>query len=128
MLASRGMTLLELIVVMLIVGIATAIGMRSFGTSADKTKANEAYARAQTIWQAEKRKFAFSGTYATDWPSLNMSDPNIDDKVYNYEITVGAVDMTPTFCLKVSKKSDPDIGFSLNNKGVRSETPRSCAQ
>ncbi len=128
MFSSRGMTLLELVVVMLIVGIATAIGMRSFGTSADKTKANEAYARAQTIWQAEKRKFAFSGDYSTEWPDLNMSDPNVEDKVYNYAITVGKVDATPTFCLKVSKKSDPSIGFSLNNKGVRSETPNSCAQ
>ncbi|MDD4004840.1 MAG: type II secretion system protein [Elusimicrobiaceae bacterium] len=122
-----GMTLLEILVVVILSAIMLSIGISSLSSSSNKAKEREAYARAQLIWHAEKRQFAFKGAYQalemdddTNWILLGMKNFNKEDRHYTYELITGNQGGIASFTLTVTKRNDTH-GFKLDSLFVRTD-------
>ena len=75
--ASKGFTLVELAVVIVIIGVLAAFGVPKFLASVEKSKATEAFNYLAAIQAAQERYLAQNGIYATDPTTLDIVLPTM---------------------------------------------------
>ncbi len=86
--SSKGFTLVELSVVIVIIGVLAAFGVPRFRNAVEKSKAGEAFNYLAAIRSAQERYHSRAGTYAATPQELDISLST------NKYFTVGAIDAT----------------------------------
>lgn len=121
----RGVTLLELMVVVVIVGILAAVAYPSYRDSVDRAKRNEAKALLLEIAQNQERYYLQNNSYGT-LAQLGYDNPQLTDSGA-YAVTIGGADAnnfaaTATWQLG-GRESDRCNTFTLDGRGSKSSAP-----
>jgi len=116
----RGFTLIELMIVVAVVGILTAIALPSYQTYIERSRRADGKAALMRAAQWAERAATATGAYpaAAAFPaSLGESEARY------YDITKAPVDSDATYTLTATRKgaqsSDPCGNFTLNQAGVK---------
>jgi prepilin-type N-terminal cleavage/methylation domain-containing protein len=72
---AAGFTLVELAIVVVIIGVLSALAVPHFMTTVERTKAAEAFDYLQTVQSAQQRYHARQGQYADDLAKLDVKLP-----------------------------------------------------
>lgn len=94
----KGFTLLELMIVVAIIGIISAIAIPSYVDSVNRSQRSEATIALNELAAVQERFFTINGSYADGFDDLSAkytSDANADDAIYEtetglYQITLGS--------------------------------------
>lgn len=115
-----GFTLVELMIVVVIIGILTAVGYPSYQAHLMKGKRASAQAHLMDIAQRQQQYLLDARNYATDLGTLNMTTPT-DVSTY-YTITFAVTAGTPpTFTITATPKGTQatDSVLTIDNTGVK---------
>ena len=107
---SRGVSLLEIVIVFVIVALLAGIGWEGWTWRIEQEYALNARVYLKAIWQAEQNYFSWSDKYTNDWSLLELDPVNKSDDRYDYIIT-NATDRT--FVVEARRKTTSK-GFSVN--------------
>ncbi|MDX1405802.1 MAG: type IV pilin protein [Woeseiaceae bacterium] len=124
----RGVTLMELMIVVVVIGILTAIAYPSYRQYAAKAKRNEAKSALLQIATLQERFYLQNNTYTTDMTNLGfpVSDNFLtDSKSYVVDVTAAnanAFSATATY-QNADKEADKCKTFSINGAGAKTSTP-----
>ena len=138
---TKGFSLVELAVVVIIIGVLAAFGVPRFRDSVERSKASEAFNYLSSVRSAQERYHSLKGTYATDVANLDVDLPT--PKYF----TVGTVtdnDLSGTDNIEegwglVLSRSGPSAGYGnytvtfthegyLDNSTVSSSTAASSCE
>ena len=124
----RGVTLMELMIVVVVIGILTAIAYPSYRQYAAKAKRNEAKSALLQIATLQERFYLQNATYTADMTKLGFPVANnflTDSESYVVDVTAAsaaAFSATATY-----QKGDAEAGkcatFSIDGAGTKSSTP-----
>jgi prepilin-type N-terminal cleavage/methylation domain-containing protein len=91
---TRGYTLVEMIVVLVVVGVLTSFGIPQFTRALEQSRADVAGANLRAIWTAERIYWLDNRNYTDSLPvlvNLNLLDPSITSSTsntfYTYNVT-----------------------------------------
>ena len=90
-LKGKAVTLLELLIVLIIVGILAGIGFVGWQGMVEREHTENAKAALKMLWQAEENYSAWKGRYTANWNNLEIEglrivDSNRTDNFYVYTI------------------------------------------
>ena len=124
----RGITLMELMVVVVIIGILTAMAYPSYRQYVAKAKRNEAKSCLLQIATLQERFYLSNGTYTAAMTNLGFPvDANFLTDSGSYVCNVTAA--TPATCTATAtyQRADAEAGkcatFSIDGAGSRTSTP-----
>ena len=121
----RGVTLLELLIVMVIVGIMAAVAYPSYRDYITRAKRTEAKTLLLEIAQNEERFYLQNNRYG-DMGDLGYSDPKITD-TESYSVTITANDANNFSATATYQKSDAEASkcdtFSIDGRGNKTSAP-----
>jgi len=121
--ATRGFTLIEVMIVVAVIGILAAIAFPSYQSQIRKS--NRAAAQAVLMDAANKQQFYLSSQreYADTLPKLNITVPTDVSRWYDVTVTTDPVATPPTFLLTATPKAGlaqaPDGALTLNSAGTK---------
>jgi type IV pilus assembly protein PilE len=124
----RGVTLMELMIVVVVIGILTAIAYPSYRQYAAKAKRNEAKSALLQIATLQERFYLQNATYTTDMTKLGfpVSDNFLtDSESYIVDVTAAsasAFSATATY-QKGDAEADKCATFSIDGAGAKTSTP-----
>lgn len=124
----RGITLLELMIVVVIVGILAAIAYPSYRDMAARGKRNEAKACLLQIAAQQERFYLNNNTYTTDMTNLGfpVAGGFVTDST-TYTCNVGAADANNFTATATYNNADGEAGkcgtFQLDARGNRTSAP-----
>jgi len=121
----RGVTLIELMIVVVIVGILASVAYPSYQNYILRSKRAEGKALLLDAAARQERHFADNNTYADDVTELNYSDPALSAE-QNYELTIEAGpsnDFATSYTLRVAPQfgdGDAECGdLLLDSRGTQ---------
>ena len=121
----RGVTLLELLIVMVIVGIMAAVAYPSYRDYITRAKRTEAKTLLLEIAQNQERFYLQNNRYG-DMGDLGYSDPKITD-TESYSVTITANDANNFSATATYQKSDAEASkcdtFSIDGRGNKTSAP-----
>jgi prepilin-type N-terminal cleavage/methylation domain-containing protein len=94
---TRGYTLVEMMIVLVVMGVMISFGIPKFSRALEQSRANVAGANLRAIWTAERIYWLDNRTYTTNLQVLspNLLDSSIlSDTSYSYQVQVPAADGT----------------------------------
>ena len=124
----RGVTLMELMIVVVILGILTAIAYPSYRQYVAKAKRNEAKAALLQIASMQERFYLQNNTYTADMTKLGFpvgANFMTDSNSYVVNVTAAspaAFSATATY-QKADDEADKCATFSIDGVGSKSSTP-----
>ena len=121
----RGVTLLELMIVVVILGILTAIAYPSYRQFIERAKRTEARALLLRIAVDQERFYLQNNTFGT-MAQLQYDDPQITDSdAYSVTITsnnASNFSVTATYQLG-GEEADKCLTFTLDGRGTQTSLP-----
>ena len=122
----RGVTLMELMIVVVIIGILVAIAYPNYRDFAARAKRNEAKAMLLEIAQNEERFYLQNSRYGT-LTELGYSANTFDSETGSYQVTVIDPDAS-NFVARASyvlggTEAGKCLIFSVDGRGVKSSGP-----
>lgn len=124
----RGITLLELMIVVVVVSILAAVAYPNYREFTARAKRNEAKAALLRIATNQERFYLQNNTYTTDMTDLGfpVADNYITDSE-SYNVRVPSADAsnftaTATYRLGGAESSKCNV-FQLDGRGTRTSTP-----
>ncbi len=121
----RGVTLLELMIVVVIIGILTAIAYPSYRQFVERAKRTEARALLLKIAVDQERFYLQNNTFGT-MAQLQYDDPQItDSEAYSVTITANNASnfsVTATYQLG-GEEADKCLTFTLDGRGTKTSGP-----
>ena len=124
----RGVTLMELMIVVVIIGILTAVAYPNYRQYAAKAKRNEAKAALLQIATLQERFYLQNNTYTCDMRELgfNAAGPVLSD-TGSYLVSVGVCNANTYNAAAAYQKADAELGkcatFSIDGAGAKGSTP-----
>jgi prepilin-type N-terminal cleavage/methylation domain-containing protein len=89
----RGVSLIEVVMVTVIIGILVSLAVPTFHRAIEQSRADVAAANLRAIWSAQRLYWLANRSYAADLQTLysqDLLDSNIANQdFYNYEISYG---------------------------------------
>jgi len=124
----QGVTMLELMIVVVIIGIMAAIAYPNYRDVAARAKRNEAKAALLQIATSQERFYLNNNTYSNDMTQLGFpTDPFISDSgSYTIDITPGAdaSDFSATATYNhPDNEASKCLTFTLDGRGTRTSLP-----
>ena len=124
----RGMSLVELLVVLVIISILTAIAYPSYRQYVARAKRNEAKAALLQIATNQEREYLRSNSYTTDMTKLGFPvATNFTSGSESYIITVNAADANDFTATATYQKADEEAGrcatFTIDGRGTKASAP-----
>jgi type IV pilus assembly protein PilA len=134
---SSGFTLVELMIVVVIVGILSAVALPNFLSQTDKAKATEATTKISALLKEAHAEYQFDGvvanvttamagsaTTATDVGNFKYEYPAVSGTIFNVKATgkndAALIGKLMYGCIDLSK-GDPDISTRLLAAGTASD-------
>ncbi len=124
----RGVTLMELMIVVVIIGILTAIAYPSYRQYAAKAKRNDAKSCLLQIATLQERFYLQNNVYTTDMTKLGFPvGTNYLTDTKSYICTVTAANAAAFSATATYQKADAEAGkcatFSIDGVGSKTSTP-----
>jgi type IV pilus assembly protein PilE len=124
----RGITLMELMIVVVIIGILTAMAYPSYRQYVAKAKRNEAKSALLQIATLQERFYLSNGTYTTAMTKLGFPvDANFMTASSSYVVNVTAATPASFSATATYQKGDAEAGkcatFSIDGVGSKTSTP-----
>ena len=125
----QGVTLMELMVVVVIIGILAAVGYPNYRDFAARAKRNEAKAALLQIATNQERYYLNNNTYTSDMTDLGFAvagDFKTETGSYNIDVADGADSNTYTATasyLLGGKESAACLTFTINATGAKTSMP-----
>ena len=124
----RGVTLTELLIVVVIIGILAMVGYPNYRQFAARAKRTEAKAALLQIATNQERFYLQNNTYTTDMTALGFPvATNYITDSDSYLVNVTAADANNFQAQAVYRNADAEAGkcgsFSLDGRGTRTSTP-----
>lgn len=113
-LKKQGVTVLELIVVLIIIGVIATIGIGSWQAQLEREYADNAKITLKMLWQAEENFFAWKNRYTNNWPDLEIDNPDNTDRFYEYTIEQAT---SITLLIKATRRGK-STGFQIDRDGT----------
>jgi type IV pilus assembly protein PilE len=124
----RGVTLMELLIVVVIIGILATIAYPSYRQYAARAKRTEAKAALLQIASMQERHYLQNNTYTTDLNNLGF--PNTPVQISDsgsYSIRVTAADANDYTAVATYLNADAESGrcltFQIDGRGVKTSGP-----
>ncbi len=103
-----GLTLTELLIVVIIIGILATLAIPMLTKTIEKAKVGEAISNLNLIRTGQKIYFLEYGNFTTDITSLNIENPNTNYAYFNYTVTsTNSTDFTAV----ADRKDDAPAGY-----------------
>ena len=123
----RGVTLLELMIVTVIIGILASIAYPNYRQFVTRAKRNEAKAALLQIAQNQERFYLQNNFYTMDMTRLGFQiDPFITD-TESYSVRVTDADANDFTAVATYRKADAEAGkcqsFSIDGRGGKTSLP-----
>ena len=124
----RGVTLLELMIVTVIIGIMASIAYPNYREFVARAKRNEAKAALLQIAQNQERFYLQNNTYTTDMTQLGfpMAGGYITD-TGSYSVSVTVADANDFAANATYQKADAEAGkcqtFNIDGRGGKTSAP-----
>ncbi len=122
----RGVTLLELMIVVVIISIMAAVAYPNYRQFAARAKRNEAKAMLLEVAAAQERFYLQNSNYGT-LAELGFDDPYVSD-TGTYNLTIPVLDAPRNFTATATyQKTDNELGkcatFNIDGRGLKSSGP-----
>ncbi len=124
----RGVTLMELMIVVVVLGILTAIAYPNYRQYAARAKRTEARAALLQIATNQERFYLQNNTYTTDMTNLGfpVAGGHVSDSG-SYTISVPAADANDFTATATYRNADDEAGvcasFTIDGRGAKSSMP-----
>lgn len=116
---TRGMTLLELIVMAAILGILTAIGIPTYRATIERQYCRQSQDLLLAIYTAERVYQIDTGNYLAlapggNWRALGLDDPNVPGLPVGFVIDTAGCAPAPCFAATATYQSDALLTIDQN--------------
>ena len=124
----QGVTLMELMIVVVIVSILTAIAYPNYRQFVARAKRNEAKSCLLQIATLQERHYLSNNTYTADMTNLGFgAAANVLTDTGSYVCNVTAADANTFSAVATYQNADEEAGkcatFTINGSGTKSSTP-----
>ncbi len=124
----RGVTLVELMIVVIVLGILVAVAYPNYRDFAARGKRNEAKAALLQIATNQERVYLNTNSYTTDMTQLGFPvADNFETDSGSYVVDVGAADAVNFTATATYQKADNEAGkcltFQIDARGQRTSGP-----
>ena len=124
----KGITLMELMIVVIIVGILAAVAYPNYREFAARAKRNEAKAALLQIATQQERFYLNNNTYTTDMTQLGFPvGANFVTESGSYTISVPAADASDFTATALYNNADNEVNkcgsFNIDGRGTRTSAP-----
>ena len=121
----RGVTLLELMIVVVIIGILTAIAYPNYREFAARAKRNEARAMLLEVATFQERFYLQNSRYGT-LVELGFANPYVSN-TQSYNVTVVGPDASNYTAIATYQNADAELGkcatFNIDGRGTKTSAP-----
>ncbi|MDJ0750525.1 MAG: type IV pilin protein [Woeseiaceae bacterium] len=124
----RGITLIELMIVLVVIGILAAIAYPNYQEFVARAKRNEAKAALLMLATNQERFYLNNNTFTSDLTKLGFSDtPDAITENDYYTITVAAANASDFTATATYRFGEPESSrcrvFTINGRGDKTSSP-----